>query len=173
MSPSPIAWLLYSPVRFISVVVAAVLVLAAIAVLGLRDATPASSGHNTPQASTPEGPPRSTGVAISSGHSDDEGKAIGRAARRTVARFLDSYLAPTSRRELDRLRPMATPDLWNGLKVADPRNMPRGPVENVEKEADGAFTATFVVTLPRDQLAVAVVAGPDGLLVSSVELVTP
>jgi hypothetical protein len=172
MSPRPVAWLLYSPVRLISVVVAAVLVLAAIAVLGLRDSTPASTGHNT-QASTPEGPPRSTGVAISSGHSDDEGKAIGRAARRTVARFLDSYLAPTSRRELDRLRPMATPDLWNGLKIADPRNMPRGPMQKMEKEADGAFTANFVVTLPRDQLAIAVVAGPDGLLISSVEPVTP
>lgn len=173
MSPSPVAWALYSPVRFIAVMVTAAVLLVVIALLGMRDATPAPTGQSPQQHVTPDVQPRSTVVPTSSGHPDDEGEAIGPAARRTVGRFLDSYLAPTSRRELDQLRPLATPDLWNGLKVADPRNMPRGPIKKVQKEADGAFVASFVVTLPRDQLAVAVVAGPDGLLVSAVEPVTP
>jgi hypothetical protein len=143
--------------------------LVAIAALGLRDAgarpersheqqRPAAQAHAAPTAS-----PHTTE------HADEEGESIGPAARRTVERFLEHYLAPTSREELDQLRPLSTPELWAGLNVSDPSNMPPRPIQRIVKVADGAFTASFTVSLLNGSLAVDVVAAPDGLRVASVE----
>jgi hypothetical protein len=169
MSPSPLAWALHSPRRFTAVLAAALALLVAIASIGLWRTSPGPErGQEQPRpvAEKQAGAPASP-TAID--HSDEEDETIGPAAQRTVERFLRGYLAPTSSQEIEQLRSLCTDELWAGLKVADPSNMPRGPVKRLEKAADGAFTATFAVDLARSSLTVDVFVEPDGLRIASVE----
>jgi hypothetical protein len=169
MSPSPLAWSLHSPARFIAVLAGCLTLLIGLVALGLRGTESGPERNSEEQRSVAQTHATPSATVTTTEHADDEGESIGAAARRTVERFLKHYLAPTLRQELDQLRPLCTPELWTGLKVADPAKMPRGPIETVEKIADGAFTATFSVSLPDGALAVDVVAAPDGLRVASVE----
>lgn len=174
MSPSPLAWVLHSPARFIAVVTGGIALLVAITVLGARGSSQESEQPREPQPSVADADTLPTAsIPTTSEHPDEEGESIARPARRTVDQFLLHYLAPTSRRDLDKLRALSTPHLWTGLKVADPKNMPRGPVKRIEKLADGAFAASFTVKLPRGSLTIEVVSDPDGPRVASVEPETP
>lgn len=173
MSPSPAAWALHSPRRFTLVLLGGITVLIVITTLGLRSGDPAHETAQTQAAHAADTAVASPSPDISPDHADHEKESIGPAGRRVVQRFLRHYLAPTSRVELKKLRALCTPELWNGLKVADPSNMPRGPVRKIDKDTDGAFTATFLVTLHHSSLTVDVVAAPGGLRVSTVEPVTP
>lgn len=169
MSPSPLAWALHSPLRFVAVLGAGVLLLVVVAWVGLGSASSREDHRASGERPLAEEPAVPTTTSSAMDHSDDEGEPIGPAAQRTVERFLRRYLAPTSRGEIEQLRPLCTPDLWAGLKIADPAKMPRGPVRRVDKVADGAFSASFSVDLPSTSLLVDVVVAPGGLRVSSVE----
>lgn len=168
MSPSPLAWALYSPARFVAVLVAGAVLLVALIGLGLRDAG-GSTGSTSERPRTAETPAAAAPTIDADAHHDGHGHALGPAARRTVEKFLQRYLAPTSSRELARLQPLCTTDLWAGLKVADPSRMPAGPVKKIEKLADGAFTASFRVDTRSSSLTVEVVSSPGGPRVASVE----
>lgn len=174
MSPSPIAWALDSPRRFIAVVTGSIALLVAITVLGARVSGQGSEQPPEPQPSVADAHTLPTASTPNTHEDpDEEGESIARPARRTVDQFLHHYLAPTSRRELDKLRALSTPHLWTGLKVADPKNMPRGPMRRVEKAADGAFAASFTVRVPSGLLNIEVVSNPEGLRVASVEPEAP
>lgn len=169
MSPSPLAWVLHSPGRFAAVLAGCLGLLVACAALGLRDAGAGPELPSEQQRAAAQTQAAPTASPETREHADEEGESIGPSARRTVNRFLEHYLAPTSRQELDQLRPLCTPELWAGLNVADPSNMPPGPVQRIVRVADGAFAASFIVSLPHGSVAVDVVAAPDGLRVASVE----
>jgi hypothetical protein len=169
MSPSPLAWALHSPGRFLAVLAGCVALLVALATIGLWGGSSGSERRAAEQRPVAETHAARVTESDPTDHSDQENESIGPAARRTVERFLKGYLAPTSRQELELLRPLCTSDLWAGLRVSDPSNMPRGPVKRIEKIADGAFTARFTADLSRSSLVVDVVLEPDGVRVASVE----
>lgn len=172
MSPSPLAWAFHSPARFIAVILAALALLVAAFWLGLRGGDGGVERH-----AGQHRPVAETGIRASSPgaepHTDEHGESFGPAARRTVDQFLTHYLAPTNHEELAQLQALSTTELWSGLQVADPSNMPAGPVKRIEETSGGAFSAAFTVELPGSSLTVDVVASPEGPRVASVEPETP
>lgn len=173
MSRSPLAWALHSPARFVAVLVAGVAALVVLISISFRSSGSGPDGGN--ERARPEADRHVAAISppASLAPSDGEDESIGPAARHTVEKFLRHYLAPTSRHDLAQLQPLCTANLWAGLKVADPTSMPAGPPRQIGKAADGAFTASFTVTLPHASLRVEVVTTPDGLRIASVEPETP
>lgn len=173
MSRSPAAWALHSPRRFVAVLIASVAALVAMTSVGMHRSGSGADGPTDRTASVAAEQSVSASSPAPLAPPDEEDETIGPAARRTVQQFLSHYLTPTTREGLEQLRPLCTPDLWTGLKVAEPANMPVGPVRQIEKVADGAFTATFTITLPQTSLRVEVVTAPEGLRIASVEPEAP
>jgi hypothetical protein len=173
MSRNPLAWALHSPARFVAVLVVSIAAIVALTSITFRGNGSGPHGGSDRAPSMAKQHVAASSSAASPAPPDEEDESIGPAARRTVEKFLGHYLAPTTRHDLARLRPLCTAELWTGLKVADPGNMPAGPARRIEKIADGAFTATFTVTLPRTSLRFDVVTAPDGLRIASVEPETP
>lgn len=172
MSPSLAAWMLHSPRRFTVIVVAAVTTIALAGWLVARGASsPADVQRSASTAAHSAGGPDSTPITEPSGAHEE--RVLGPDGRRTLERFLAGYLAPTTREKLTRLRPLTTAQLWAGLAVADPKNMPGGPVKATRVESEGAYSSAYVVQLRDASIKVDVVAGPDGPRVASVEPVQP
>lgn len=174
MSPSPLAWVLHSPRRLTAVLAVGIALVVALTMWGGGQGSGSDIERHVdqqdPVVEAQAVPSSSAGAAE---HGDGEAKSIGPAARVVVEQFLELYLAPTSRDQLEQLGSLCTSHLWAGLAVADPANMPDGPVQEIEMNADGAFTAAFAVKLPEDSLSVEVVLEPGGLRVASVEPETP
>jgi hypothetical protein len=171
MSHNPLIWLLHSPARFVAGLIALGLVAAGL-LLATAIGTPWATSHGTGEAQ--RGPvadavlpaPSATTVEEDPVHGD---RTLGPTARRVLDRFFDAYLAPTTPTGLRRLQPLATEELWRGLKVANPHNLPRGPVRKVEVDAASPFSTIFAVELPDVRLLVDVVREPAGIRVASVE----
>lgn len=175
MSRSPIVWLLHSPARFAAGIGAVLLAVAGL-LLAAAVGTPWTGSHgerDQPAAGMPEVVlPAPTATTSESDHVHGK-QELGPQARAVLDRFLDSYVAPTTPHALRRLKPLTTGALWRGLKNADHRNLPRGPVKKVEIEAASPFSTIFAVTLPRARLLVDVVRDPGGIRVASVEPEAP
>lgn len=171
MSRNPLLWLLHSPVRLVAGLVAVGLVVAGLLIataIGAPWATPegASDVSRSPGVNAVLPPPSATTVEDDPVHGD---RTLGPKARRVLDQFLDLYLAPTTTDALRRLKPVTTRELWRGLDVTDPSNLPRGPVEHVEVHAASPFSTIFSVDLSDMRLLIDVVQDPAGVHVASVE----
>jgi hypothetical protein len=172
MSLSPASWILHSPRRFVVLLTSAFV---ALTLVGWFVARSAPSPDPVRRAATSLAPTPGaadiTLIAKPSGAHEEE--LLGPAGRRVLVKFLGHYLAPTSRQEIKRLRPLTTDELWAGLAVADPSNMPHGPASATELKSEGPYSGTYVVRLRHGAIEVAVVVEPDGPKVASVEPVQP
>ena len=166
------AWALFSPARLGLVTLSGLVAVAAVVVVVHRPASAVAQFHAAP----------THGGAGASAHVS-AAKSPGRAweatssavrARRVVRRFLAVYLRSSSKTathvptELGRL---CTPDLWSGLRLADPSAMPVGPVVNLSQAAKGSYASEFTAKLAHGAaLTVDVVAWSHGWRVSDVRL---
>lgn len=162
------AWLLYSPRRVVSVA-APVVVIAALAVVGLDEPDGASTEPIPAgsKVSTPSAMPSSTG-----GH-DSEDPAAPRVIRKAASEFLGVYVVPHASEAPNTmppsLRKLATPTLWRGLRLTQPDSLPRGSVRQLSVEGTGPFSGRVTVELDSGlALQVSVVAWEMGWRVSDI-----
>lgn len=94
------------------------------------------------------------------------------AAKTAARKFLRYYLGHHGgRHRIDAaVRAWVTPQLWAGLRVADPRLLPNEPLSALKARATGAFGADFVARLRDDStLILSVVRRTKGWVVSDIE----
>ncbi|MCK9795222.1 hypothetical protein M1843_15840 [Isoptericola sp. 4D.3] len=190
-----VRWPLYSPLRFIAVVVG---VLVAVFLVGEVNDEGAAPAAAVVVSATPEavpGSPSSTSSGETSSPSTTAGEAAsadatddlsvdpaadnpGAAAADAAAAFVAAWARPDLDPEAwaGNVRPLVTSDLWTtGLSMTDPASTPEVTVRGEPRQiAINAEEAVFDVPTTGDWVRVHAVPGPDGAtwLVSSVEPVS-
>lgn len=185
-----VRWPLYSPSRFIAVVVGALVAVFLVGEINDEDAAPTAVvlESASPQAITGSPSPATSPDEVSSpsrttGETDD--LSVDPAAEDPSAAAADAaaaFVAAWARSDLDpetwasNVRPLATSDLWiTGLSMTEPASTPEVTVRGEPRQiAINAEEAVFDVPTTGDWVRIHAVPGPDGetWLVSSVEPVS-
>jgi hypothetical protein len=113
-----------------------------------------------------------SGPARSTSPEADERSASPKELRSAARAFLRLYLVGPDEHPASvptKLHPLVTPTLWAGLKYADPRSLPTGPVTTMDVESAGPFSGMLTAELASGQtLEIAVVRWSHGWRVSDV-----
>ena len=181
-------WPLYSPLRFVAVVLAVVIAVVLLGDAGDGDPSTSSAAGSAPSAGAPptaasrpsDTPSLATGDPAPSAASPSAHPSLPvadgldpTAAADAAAGFVAAWARPdlTAKEWARKVRPLVTDDLWTtGLRVTDPARTPAVTVAGEPREVSSSSKSAVVdVPTTGSWIRVELVARDDGWLVSSVE----